>query len=54
MSEECGYCDKDFSEEKERLEHELDEHEEEMSSHDKSDKKSELNKLQQKEKNKET
>jgi hypothetical protein len=52
MSEDCKYCDKDFSSRKEKLEHELDEHEDEMSSHDKSDKKSELNKLQQKKKTK--
>lgn len=45
---ECKYCDKDFSGKKERLEHELDEHSEEISGHDRSEKKSELNKLQQK------
>lgn len=46
---ECKYCDEDFSSEKEKLRHELDEHEEDMSSHDKSQKKSKLNKLEQKE-----
>jgi len=44
---DCKYCDKDFSSKKGKLEHELDEHQDEMSSHAKSDKKSELNKLQQ-------
>lgn len=44
---ECDYCSEDFSSDKERLEHELEEHGDEMSSHDKSDKKTELNKLQQ-------
>jgi hypothetical protein len=44
---DCKYCDKDFSSKKEKLEHELDEHQDEMSSHAKSDKKSELNKLEQ-------
>ncbi len=45
----CKYCDKDFSNKKEKLEHELDEHDDEISSHARSDKKSELNKLQQQE-----
>jgi len=45
----CEYCDEDFSGKKERLEHELDKHEDEMTGHEKSDKKSELNKLEQKE-----
>jgi hypothetical protein len=49
---DCSYCDKDFSSNKEKLEHELDEHEDEMSSHEKSDKKSQLNKLEQKTKTK--
>ncbi|MFB6244926.1 MAG: hypothetical protein ABEJ03_01110 [Candidatus Nanohaloarchaea archaeon] len=49
---DCRYCDKNFSSKKEKLEHELEEHEDEMSSHDKSDKKSELNKLEQKTKTK--
>lgn len=44
---ECDHCDKDFSSKKERLEHELREHEDEISSHDKDQKKSELNKLEQ-------
>lgn len=44
----CSYCDKNFSNKKQKLEHELDEHGEEMSSHDKSDKKNKLNKLEQK------
>jgi len=43
----CKYCDKDFSGKKEKLEHELDEHNNEMSGHEKSDKKSKLNKIQQ-------
>lgn len=46
----CSYCDKNFSSEKEKLEHELAEHQEELSSHKRSDKKSRLNKLEQKEK----
>lgn len=46
----CSYCDKDMSSEKENLEHELKEHIEEMSSHEKSDKKSKLNKLEHKSK----
>lgn len=45
---DCSYCDKNFSSDKARLEHELDEHREEMTGHDKSNKKSELNKLEQK------
>lgn len=49
---DCSYCDKNFSSKKEKLEHELDEHEDEMSSHEKSDKKSQLNKLEQKTKTK--
>jgi hypothetical protein len=44
---DCEHCDKDFSSKREKLEHELDEHGEEMSSHDKSEKKTELNKLKQ-------
>lgn len=47
---ECGYCDKNFSSEKNKLEHELEEHSDAMSSHEKSDKKSKLNKLEQKSK----
>lgn len=46
---DCNYCDEEFSNKKDRLEHELDEHEDEMTGHEKSDKKSELNKLEQKE-----
>lgn len=46
---DCKYCDKDFSSKRKKLEHELDEHDSEMSSHEKSDKKSELNKLEQQE-----
>lgn len=46
----CEYCDEGFSGKKEKLDHELEEHRDEMSSHDKSDKKSELNKLEQKKK----
>lgn len=45
---ECSYCDKNFSDKKEKLDHELEKHEDEMSSHEKSDKKSQLNKLNQK------
>lgn len=45
---DCSYCDEEFSSEKEQLEHELEEHEDEMTGHEKSDKKSDLNKLQQK------
>ncbi len=44
----CGYCDEKFSSKKARLEHELKEHEDEMSSHEEGDKKSELNRLKQK------
>jgi len=35
----CKYCDKDFSGKKEKLEHELDEHNNEMSGHEKAKKK---------------
>lgn len=52
MSEECDKCGKEFSNEKEKLEHELDEHGDELSSHDKSDKKNRLNKLEEKQKTK--
>lgn len=45
---DCNYCDQDFSSKKERLEHELEEHSDDMTGHEKSDKKSELNKLEQK------
>lgn len=45
---DCSYCDESLSSRKKRLEHELDEHQDKMSSHDKSDKKSELNRLEQK------
>lgn len=48
----CSYCDEDLSSKKDKLEHELDKHSDEMSSHEKSDKKSKLNKLDQKQKNK--
>lgn len=44
---ECKYCAEEFSGKKEKLEHELDKHGEEMSGHDKDKKKSELNKLEQ-------
>jgi len=45
---DCNYCDKSISSKKKLLEHELDKHSDEMSGHEKSDKKSELNKLEQK------
>lgn len=45
---DCSYCDKEFSSDKEKLEHELEEHRDELTGHEKSDKKSELNKLEQK------
>jgi hypothetical protein len=45
---DCSYCDKEFSSDKEKLDHELEEHSDEMTGHEKSDKKSELNKLEQK------
>ncbi|MFB6241420.1 MAG: hypothetical protein ABEJ36_01290 [Candidatus Nanosalina sp.] len=49
MSEhECDECDKDFDSEKEKLEHELEEHKDELSSHGRDDKKQRLNKLKQK------
>lgn len=44
----CDYCDDNFSSKKEKLEHELNEHDDEISSHARSDKKTELNKLEQK------
>lgn len=43
----CDYCDEEFSSKREKLEHELDSHGGEMTSHEKSDKKSQLNKLEQ-------
>lgn len=49
---DCSYCDKTFSSKKEKLEHELEEHVDEMSGHEKSEKKSQLNKLEQKNKTK--
>lgn len=49
MAEECEYCDEEFSSERERLEHEMDEHGENMTSHERDDKKSQLNKIQEKE-----
>ena len=52
MTEECEYCDEEFDSEKDRLEHELEEHEDELSSHAKSDRKSELNKLKEEKKTK--
>lgn len=52
MKGECEYCDRSFSDRKKRLRHELSEHGEEITSHDKSEKKSQLNKLEQKEKTK--
>ncbi|MFB6191276.1 MAG: hypothetical protein ABEJ64_02515 [Candidatus Nanohaloarchaea archaeon] len=48
MSERCDYCSEEFSSEKDRLEHELDEHADDMSGHEKDDKKNRLNKLQEK------
>ncbi|MFB6144742.1 MAG: hypothetical protein ABEJ98_05515 [Candidatus Nanohaloarchaea archaeon] len=48
MSHGCEECDKDFSSELEKLEHELEEHDEELSSHSESKKKKRRNKLQQK------
>lgn len=45
---DCSYCDEEFSSDKEKLEHELEEHTDEMTGHEKSDKKSKLNKLEQK------
>ena len=51
MSEfECGNCDEEFKSEKSKLEHELEEHEEDLSSHSKSEKKNKLNKIKEKEK----
>lgn len=47
----CEYCEKEFEKEKTRLQHELKEHEDEMSGHDKDGKKRELNKLSEKDKN---
>jgi hypothetical protein len=53
MSENnCEYCNEDFSSKEERLEHELENHEEEMSGHDKNGKKRSLNKLKEKKKTK--
>lgn len=49
MTEECDYCDKEFEKEKRKLQHELKDHEEEMSSHDKDGKQRKLNKLKEKE-----
>jgi|GEM_PF-606645 hypothetical protein len=43
----CDYCEDDFSDNKDRLEHELSEHEDEMSGHEKSEKKGSLNRLTQ-------
>ncbi len=48
----CGTCDEEFSSEEDKLEHELNEHEEELSSHDKSEKKNKLNKMREKKKSK--
>jgi len=49
MSENnCEYCNEDLSGKEERLEHELENHEEELSSHDKSSKKRQLNKVKEK------
>lgn len=45
---DCDYCEKEFDKEKRKLQHELKDHEDEMSSHDTDEKKSELNKLDQK------
>jgi hypothetical protein len=47
---ECQECDEEFSSEKDKLQHELEEHEDELSSHDRDQKKNRLNKLQDKEK----
>lgn len=49
---DCEYCRKSFSSNREKLEHELENHGEEISSHEKSDKKSQINKLKQKTKTK--
>jgi hypothetical protein len=43
----CEYCDSEFSKRKDRLKHELDEHGDEMSGHEKDDKNRQLNKLEQ-------
>ncbi|MFB6242198.1 MAG: hypothetical protein ABEJ36_05365 [Candidatus Nanosalina sp.] len=48
--EECDYCGKEFEEEKTRIQHELKEHEDEISGHDREDKKARLNKLKEREK----
>ncbi|QKQ98370.1 hypothetical protein GKQ38_02475 [Candidatus Nanohaloarchaea archaeon] len=49
MPEDCDYCEKEFEKEKRKLQHELKDHEEEMSSHDKDGKQRKLNKLNEKE-----
>ena len=46
----CDYCEEEFSDEESKLDHELIEHEDEMSGHDQSEKKSRLNKLEQEKK----
>jgi hypothetical protein len=48
--EECKYCDKEFDKKRRKLQHELKDHEEEMSSHDRDGKQRELNKLREKDK----
>ncbi|WEL23093.1 hypothetical protein [Candidatus Nanohalovita haloferacivicina] len=48
--EECKYCDKEFDKKRRKLQHELKEHEGEMSSHDRDGKKRELSKLREKDK----
>ncbi len=53
MSENnCEYCNENFSSKAENLEHELENHGEEMSGHDKNGKKRALNKLKEKKKTK--
>ena len=47
MSYDCSECSEEFSSELSKLQHELDEHGEELSSHAKSQKKEKRNKLQQ-------
>jgi hypothetical protein len=47
---ECQECDKEFDSETDKLQHEIDEHGDELSGHDKDQKKKKLNKLEEKEK----
>lgn len=46
----CEYCDREFESERSRLEHELDQHGDELTGHEKDQKKSDLNRLEQKRK----